>query len=99
MNFTRAVEVMEENEVDYYFSPRYQMCPSYDKISFMNSEGRKMAGDGTMCLKFIDTEKEYEIYLGTSWPFDKLGPGECIISNIFEENYNVQVGDKVVVTM
>lgn len=52
-----------------------------------------------MCLKFIDSEKEREIYVGTSWPFDKLGPGECVIPKKFKKkdymnplNKGVKVG-------
>ena len=51
-----------------------------------------MAADGTMCLKIFDTEQEKKIDVGVSWPFEKLGPDECIISEDFA-NVGIKVGD------
>ena len=31
-----------------------------------------------MCVQLLDTEREREIGLGTDYPFEPLGPGECI---------------------
>lgn len=47
-----------------------------------------------MCLKMIDTEKEKNIDLGVSWPYEKLEYGECIIAAAFAET-GVKVGDTV----
>ena len=52
-----------------------------------------------MCLKFIDTDKEKQIGVGTSWPFEKLAPNECLISNQFQKQYKINVGDNVLVTL
>jgi len=47
------------------------MCPNgigvY--IYFHDAAGQTLAPDNTMCLKFIDTEREQAIGLGVSWPY------------------------------
>ena len=47
-----------------------------------------------MCVKFIDTEQEKEIAVGVGWPYEKMGPGECIIGSEFKSQ-GVNVGDDV----
>ena len=37
----------------------------------------------------MDTKRENEIGLGTKWPFDPLGEGECLASSVFAAKYNV----------
>ena len=51
-----------------------------------------------MCVKFIDTDKEKQIGIGSAWPFEKLKPNECLISNQFQKQHKVNVGDTVFVT-
>lgn len=62
-------------------------------MMFSDASGTQLVTNGTMCMKFIDTEQEKEIDLGVSWPYEKLEPGECIISADFDDE--VKVGDKV----
>ena len=52
-------------------------------MMFSDYKNDLLAPNGTMCLKFIDTEKEKEIELGMSWPYEKLEPHECLISDEF----------------
>ena len=89
---------MEENKVEAYLSPRQQICPPTISMEFTDSEGEKLAQDGTMCLKMIDTKQEKKIDAGVSWPFEKLEKGECIIASDFKEQ-GVSVGDKVYINM
>ena len=63
-------------------------------MQVMNSEGTEIAQNGTMCLKFMDTEKEKEIDLGVGWPYTAMEPYECMISSEFL-NKAIKVGDKV----
>ena len=51
-----------------------------------------------MCLKFIDTEKERDIEVGLSWPYQKLEPYECLISDEFYQK-GVIHGDKINITL
>ena len=62
----------------------------------MDASGEKLASDGTMGVKFIDTEQEKKIDAGVSWPFNKLKQDECIINAKFASK-NVNVGDQVTV--
>ena len=59
------------------------MCPPGKAMMFSDYKGDLLAPNGTMCLKFIDSEKEKEIELGMSWPYEKLEPYECLISDEF----------------
>lgn len=52
-----------------------------------------------MCLYMIDTEKEKSIELGISWPYDKLEPYECIISEEYGSQYSLAEGDELVFTI
>ena len=47
-----------------------------------------------MCLKFIDSEKEKDIGVGVSWPYEKLEKNECLIASDFALK-GVSVGDEV----
>ena len=58
-----------------------------------------MAVNGTMCLKFIDTDQEKKISVGVSWPYEKLKPYECIISESLSMQKGVFVGDQFNVNM
>ena len=46
-------------------------------------EGVDFAKNGTMCIKWLDTEQEKAIDVGVSWPYNKLEPYECLISSAF----------------
>mmetsp|Transcript_34277 Transcript_34277/g.42350 ORF Transcript_34277/g.42350 Transcript_34277/m.42350 type:complete len:127 (+) Transcript_34277:367-747(+) len=92
LNYTQAQLTMEANDVEAYLSPRQQICPPNDQITFHDKNGEKLSSDGTMCLKMIDTEQEKSIDLGVSWPYEKLQKGECIIAVDFASD-GVEVGD------
>ena len=57
-----------------------------------NTQGEQIVSNGTMCLKWIDTEQEKKINLGVSWPYEKLEPYECIVSSDLKDN-GVKKGD------
>ena len=80
-------------------APRFQLSGYQDLVQFSNADGKKLAKDGAMCLKFIDTEKEKQIGLGTTWPFKKLNPHECIISNKFKKSEGVNIGESVKINL
>ena len=52
-------------------SPRIQQC---DSTTF--TQGLL---ENTDCLGFFNMEQEKAIGLATDWPFDPLGPGECLV--------------------
>ena len=56
MNYTQAINVLDENKVEHHLAPRMQMCPPDDAIMFSDYKGELLAANGTMCLKFIDTD-------------------------------------------
>ena len=95
MNYTHAVEVMAENNVETNISPRFSFC--VPGLSMKDAdEGEPLVADGTMCVLFIDTEQEKKIDVGVSWPFEKLEPGECLISAAFQ---TIEIGDKLNIAM
>ena len=94
MNYTQVVNVLDENSVEHYISPRYQMCPIGDMMQVMNSEGIEIAQNGTMCIKFMDTEQEKAIDLGVGWPYSAMEPYECMIATEFQKKA-IKVGEKV----
>ena len=99
INYTQAVSVLNKNNVEHYLSPRYQICPfEGGGGNLFDSQGTELAKNGTMCLKFIDTEQEKAISLGVSWPYEKLGPNECLLSSVFAAQ-GVKIGDKVIMSI
>ena len=56
LNYTQALQVLDEHNVEHHISPRYQMCPFANQMQFTDTEGIELASNGTMCIKFIDTE-------------------------------------------
>ena len=60
---------MQDNDVEAYLSPRFQINEDYNRINFTDTSGTELAKMSTMNLKFIDTEQEKKIDLGISWPF------------------------------
>ena len=47
-------------------------------------------------ISFLDLERETDIELGTSWPYQDLAADECVLTNDYQEgNNNFAVGDKV----
>ena len=45
-------------------------------------------------IYFLDLDREAEIGIGITWSTD-LGPGECILSEDWQRDYNVVVGQRV----
>ena len=52
-----------------------------------------------MCLKWLDTVQEKSINVGFSWPYDKLEPYECLISDDFAVSAGVASGDQIVISV
>ena len=75
------------------------MCPISDLINVRNTEGSDLASNGTMCIKWLDTEQEKNIDVGVGWPYDKLGPYECLIPSTFASSAGVVNGDKIVINI
>ena len=67
-------------------------------MNVRNALKEDIASNGTMCLKFIDTDQEKAIDLGVGWPYEKLEPYECLISSAFSME-GVLKGDKIVITV
>lgn len=90
LNFTRASEVLQQQEVAHYMSPRYKTCPidwrmQVSRVDETSGEQTQIVSNGTMCMLWLDTEKEKEIGLGTGWPYKKLNPGECLVPASFAQ--------------
>ena len=47
-------------------------------------------------VMFIDTKREKEIGLGTKWPFEPLGEGECLVAAGFLGDYNVKLNETII---
>jgi hypothetical protein len=45
------------------------------------------------CVMLIDADTERHMELGTSWPFEPLQPGECLLSSAFAKTLQSEVGD------
>ena len=56
LNYTQAVLTMRDNNVEAHLSPRMQLCGRDNMMMFKNSAGNYLTKNGTMCLKFIDTD-------------------------------------------
>ena len=47
------------------------------------------------CVMLMDTDREKEIGLGASYPFEKLQTGECFINAQMASTLKVQTGDVI----
>jgi len=52
------------------------------------------------CLVLLDTEREKSIDLGPDYPFGKLKPGECVLSDVLADtlsvgNNKVKIGSEI----
>lgn len=81
---------MDNAGEDFKISPRLQNCGSY---AFM-SDAYQADAEG-VCIMFMDTDREKEIGLGADYPYEPLGPGECVLPEIAESTYNFNVGDEL----
>ena len=96
INYTHAVEVFDDElGIEHYTAPRMQVCPYGDQMQMTDAQGNQLGSNGTMCLKFFDTEMEKDIQAGVGWPFDPLEKNQCIVSSYLSEKYGVIEGDKL----
>ena len=47
----------------------------------------------------MDTLLEKEVGIGTSWPFEPLSEGECIVAEFLQKEYGFKLGDKFNVSL
>ena len=67
------------------YDDQYNLAPRKEiKSRVYNSMHSGSYSYGHVLL--IDTEREKEIYLGTAYPFPKLGLGECLINEDLAES-------------
>ena len=50
-------------------------------------------------ILLMDTEREKQIGLGPNYPFEKLAAGECIISTIMGDEFGIEAGDHIKISM
>ena len=74
------------------------MCPDSNQIQLNNTLGEQIVANGTMCMKWLDTEQEKKINLGVSWPYEKLAPYECLVASELGQQ-GVKVGDQIIITV
>ena len=75
LNYTEAKIRFAETGVVDSLSPRQQ----FQDTTFLFGQ----SGSASLYLGLIDTAKEKSINLGVEYPFEPLGPGECIFPNNF----------------
>ena len=71
LNYTQIKDITSDK---YNLSPRMQFGAAlldYDETTWQAS--------------FIDTQREKDIGIGTDWPYDPLGAGECIVTSEYED--------------
>ena len=49
----------------------------------------------SICLNLIDTDREKEINVGRSYPFEPLDMGECLLDQKWQQTLRVEEGDMV----
>ena len=47
----------------------------------------------------MDTEREKEIGLAPKFPFEALGPGECVMHSLAGITYGLEVGSNLTISM
>jgi hypothetical protein len=73
---------------DLNISPRSKYCDSrIDNVL------------GDLCVVGIDSVREREIGVGTSWPFGTLSEGSCLISEQFALKLDFSVGSNFLISM
>ena len=43
----------------------------------------------------MDLEREKDIHVGTSWPYQEMEPNECIVTSDFEIAQGLKIGDRI----
>ena len=76
LNYTKIMSLTDE---EYNLAPR---------VTFVDTEIVGSDYDPPTVI-LMDTERESEIGLGSDYPFDPLGPGECIISDTYSDNFGI----------
>ena len=90
MNYTK-VEELYGNE--YQIAPRFgTWCHTWNNDNTY-TDAKRLYGAGY--VHWIDLEREAEIGVGTSWPYNDLASDECVLDEIWRKNNDIEVGDKV----
>ena len=88
MNYTHFEELYDTHDGEYNLAPRIQWCDVYASGSYHYS-----------CVTLWDTDREKEIDFAPDYPFEKLGPGECVITSEFQDTFysrnKPEVGDDI----
>jgi len=76
LNYTEAKILLAKDKVDANLAPRQQLCGSNIFYKVPTSTTKLKL---STCVGAIDTAREKQIGLGAEYPFDPLGPGECLV--------------------
>jgi hypothetical protein len=87
MNFTKQNEI---NGDTYNLAPRKLWCNS--NVSSASSYSYYQG-----CLMLMDTALEKAMSLGVTYPFNSLEQNQCVVSERFKAQLNVEIGDKMTV--
>ena len=91
MNYTGAKLQLAENNVDANLAPRQQLCGSNIYFTIPTSQNKQSL---STCIGAIDTAQEKLIGIGTDYPFNSLGAGECLLP-IGMQTEGVAINDSV----
>ena len=59
LNYTAAVEVLDQKNIEHHMTPRYEQCPHNFSVQISADEGKITYDDKKeLCFKFIDTDRE-----------------------------------------
>ena len=77
---------MNYTHIEALYGKKYNIAPRLyrGRTGFHEAPGSEISfiGEGTFIL--IDTKREKEIGVGGDYPFGPLGPGECVISEVWK---------------
>ena len=76
MNYTRVKEL--------YGTDKFNIAPRYHKC-FTQIKEFPIEGEHGINLMMWDTDREREINIGTSYPFDALKKQECILASSYQQ--------------
>ena len=68
-------------------------------MNVQDLEGNDLATNGTMCIKWLDTEQEKAIDVGVSWPYDALEQYHCLVADTFASSAGLVKGDKIIINV
>ena len=88
LNFTHIKDFTEDQ---YNLLPQLNFC-YYNLVTIADEWSESDNGNHNYgCMMLIDTDLEKCFDLAPDYPFQKLGPGECIIPKIFAKSYSTKV--------